>query len=648
MTKLKILILISLCYLSMSVLSAQTSPDNTRIIYVSQEGSNRGSGTASSPYRTISYAASQAEPGTTVRVESGTYRERINPPRGGTSDDKRIVFEAAPDAEVIIKGSEIIFGWKRFKGNVWMVAIGNNYFKDYNPYKELIAGDWFDDYGQEHHTGEVYLNEEALFEAGRIRDVLHPRQHPLSELGSASLRTWYCETDEDSTYIWANFQGADPNEELVEINVRPTCFYPEKPGINFITVRGFKMMQAATQWAPPTAEQIGLIGTHWSKGWIIEDNIISHSRCTGITLGKDRASGQNVWSANPEIDGATHYNELIQKALQPPSNWSKENIGSHIVRNNEIAHCEQAGICGSMGGAFSTIEGNYIHDIWEKRQFGGAELGGIKLHGPVDCLIKGNRIARTPKGMWLDWMTQGTRVTGNLIYGTYTEDLFVEVNHGPFLIDNNLFLSNCVSILDGSGGGAYVHNLINNKLMVVQQGRETPYLGPHQTQVWGHAITRNGDNRFFNNIFLSVDDEVTDTMPNPWWKDRGGVGLKLYQAYFPMYVNGNVYLKGADPYPQEKSSLHLPEHDTRLRIEERGDEVWIRINIPKKLARMRVAVIDSDDLGSAKVPDARFEQPDGSDWILNLDYFGKERPEGSNTPGPFIDAGKGEIELRVW
>ena len=29
--------------------------------------------------------------------------------------------------------------------------------------------------------------------------------------------------------------------------------------VNYITIRGFHMSQAATQWAAPTAEQIGLI-----------------------------------------------------------------------------------------------------------------------------------------------------------------------------------------------------------------------------------------------------------------------------------------------------------------------------------------------------------------------------------------------------
>ena len=69
----------------------------------------------------------------------------------------------------------------------------------------------------------------------------------------------------------------NPNEQLVEINVRRTVFYPDQPGRNYITVRGFIMRHAATPWAPPTSEQVGLIGTHWSKGWIIENNVISHS-----------------------------------------------------------------------------------------------------------------------------------------------------------------------------------------------------------------------------------------------------------------------------------------------------------------------------------------------------------------------------------
>jgi hypothetical protein len=50
-------------------------------------------------------------------------------------------------------------------------------------------------------------------------------------------------------------------------------YHPEKPGVNYLTARGFTMLHAATPWAPPTAEQIGLLGTHWSKEWVIEGNV---------------------------------------------------------------------------------------------------------------------------------------------------------------------------------------------------------------------------------------------------------------------------------------------------------------------------------------------------------------------------------------
>jgi hypothetical protein len=91
-----------------------------------------------------------------------------------------------------------------------------------------------------------------------------------------------------------------------------------------------------------------------------------------------------------------------------------------------------------MGAAFSVIENNHIYNIWTKRQFSGAEIGGIKFHAAIDTKIEKNRIHDTGRGLWLDWMAQGTRVSKNLMYNNDLEDLFMEVNHGPTLVDNNL------------------------------------------------------------------------------------------------------------------------------------------------------------------------------------------------------------------
>ena len=66
-----------------------------------------------------------------------------------------------------------------------------------------------------------------------------------------------------------------------------------------------------------------------------------------------------------------------------------------------------------MGAAFSTVTGNTIHDIHVRRTFSGAEMAGIKFHGAIDVQITRNHIYRTSRGLWLDWMAQGTRVSQN-------------------------------------------------------------------------------------------------------------------------------------------------------------------------------------------------------------------------------------------
>ena len=57
----------------------------SRELHVSQTGDDRNDGAPSSMLRTISAAARLAQPGDVVIVHQGTYRERIDPPRGGTS-----------------------------------------------------------------------------------------------------------------------------------------------------------------------------------------------------------------------------------------------------------------------------------------------------------------------------------------------------------------------------------------------------------------------------------------------------------------------------------------------------------------------------------------------------------------------------------
>jgi len=604
-----------LCCTANQICAAGTSPG--RQYHVSVHGNDANDGSASRPLRTISAAARLAQPGDVITVRAGIYRERIDPPRGGTSDAKRIVYQAAEGEEVVIKGSEIIQGWEKVENDTWKVTIANDFFGGFNPYSDLIRGDWFNPKGRAHHTGAVYLNGHWLTEAAKSDDVHRPT-------GDTPL--WYPQVDEDDTTIWAQFKGVDPNEAGVEINVRQTVFYPEKPGTNYITVRGFTLEHAATPWAPPTAEQIGLIGTHWSKGWIIENNAIRYSICSGVALGKHGDEFDNT-SANT----AEGYVKTIQRGLA--RGWSKDNIGHHIVRNNHVSHCEQAGIVGSMGAVFCTVTGNTIHDINIRGLFGGAEMAGIKFHGAIDTVIRRNHIYRCGGlgGIWLDWMAQGTRVTGNLLHDNTPQDLFVEVNHGPFLVDNNLFLSPRF-LRDWSQGGAYVHNLATGDVEIRPQGRKTPFHKPHSTEVVGLQNIPGGDDRFYNNLFIN----------------HQGL-LSAYNRFDDsIHAEGNVFLSGAKPSKHELHPLEQPQFHPGVELVEKPDGMYLRITLDGSWARQQRPLVTTELLGKAKIPQAPYEQPDGSPYRIDSDYFGRKRGAANPFPGPFeLPEGNRQV-LKVW
>ncbi|MGQ9576047.1 MAG: right-handed parallel beta-helix repeat-containing protein [Thermoguttaceae bacterium] len=607
--------------ISFSVLIALAASAGPAEFHVATEGRDENPGTRAAPLRTIQRAAELAQPGDVITVHEGVYRERINPPRGGLSDAKRIVYQAAPGEKVEIKGSEVIKGWVKVQGDLWKVTLPNQFFGSFNPYSDLIRGDWFDPRGRQHHTGAVYVNGDWLIEAAGLDELRKPAgQTPL----------WFGQVEKDQTTIWAQFPGIDPNQQLVEINVRRTVFYPDQPGINYISLRGFILRQAATPWAPPTAEQVGLVGTNWSKGWIIEDNLISHSRCSGITLGKYG----DQWD-NQSGNSAEGYVETIHRALQ--RGWSRQTIGHHIVRNNTISDCEQTGICGSLGAVWSRITGNHIYNIWTQRRFGGAEMAGIKLHAAIDVLIQNNRIHHAGRALWMDWMAQGTRITSNLCYANSTDDLFVEVNHGPFLVDNNLFLSG-VSLDDMSEGGAYVHNLFAGQIRSRPElGRSTPYHPAHSTALAGLVPTRGGDNRFFNNLFLGRSDKAA------------GYGLAAYDAReFPLQTGGNVYYHGARPYARETDPLLVPKLDPRPEVVEQAGRVELRITLGPVPQKAATVLVTTERLGKARVSGLPYENADGSPLRVDTDYFGLKRNQARPTPGPFENPGVGRLALRVW
>lgn len=609
-----------------------------REYHVSVKGSDANNGDVSSPFKTINWAAQKALPGDTVTVHDGTYREWVNPLNGGEREGKRILYRVAKGEKAEIKGSELVTGWKKEKKGkgVWKVILPNIFFGNYNPYNDKIFGDWFSNHGRDHHTGDVYLNDVSLYETTSVEKVIVPDTMRTIRDPQGATNVWFAEVDADKTTIYANFGDADPNKETVEIAVRPTCFYPTREGLDYITIRGFHVSQAATQWAAPTAEQVGMIATHWCKGWIIEDNVIKNSRCNGITLGKERGSGHNLECNDKRLDGTAHYIEVIFNTLH--RGWAKDNVGSHIVRNNIISDCEQTGICGSMGAAFSEISGNHIYNIHVKGQFSGAEMAGIKLHGAIDTYIHHNRIHKIGNfGIWMDWMAQGMRISSNLLYDNKEPDLFFEVDHGPYIVDNNILLSRR-SLFDDTDGGAFLHNLFGGYINRQDDMRYTPYHLNHSTEVKGITTITNGDHRFYNNLF--VGGKVPDAQ----------YGLCMYDpAKGPVYAEDNLFCNGAKPMTDRNQGSVMDSYDPDLKLEETADGVYLSFKMGQiSPALMQVKTVDSARLGITKLSGLPYEHFDGTPFILDKDYFGVARSGQSPVIGPVETLQGGTIRMKVW
>lgn len=653
-------------------------------LHVATDGSDADDGSPARPLRTIDRAAVLARPGDTVVIHGGVYREWVRPRRGGLSDRRRITYTSAPGEHVVVKGSERVTGWRRLDGDVWTASVPNSLFGEFNPFVEEVAGDWVvheSPASPRKHLGEVYLDGESSFEVSSLAEVSNPplrtevmddwtgTPEPIRD-PERTRRVWYAQVEADCTTIWVNFPGVDPNAELVEINVRRSVFYPTEHHLDYITVRGLELAQAASPWTPPTADQPGLIGPNWAKGWIIEDNDIHDAKCSAVSLGKEISTGNNFATQRGDKPGYQYQLESVFAARH--IGWDREHIGSHVVRRNTIHDCGQNGVVGHLGCVFSTIEDNHIYNIALKREFYGYEIAGIKLHAAIDVVIRHNRIHDCSLGTWLDWEAQGTRVSRNLYYGN-KRDLFVEVSHGPYLVEHNV-LASPVSLELFSEGGAFVNNLVCGTVAgepVVE--RPTPYHVPHSTQVAGYAAIYGGDDRFIGNLFLSGD--VVDAYGRTSELGRGaGYGTGRYDGHpgsmseylaqitdpslgdterfvgvrQPVYIRDNAYAEGAAVYESEVGATVLAGA-VKAEVLDQGAEVFLDITLPEAFGAAQVAVITGADLERVRFVDAEFEERDGGPVMLDTDLTGRVKPVGERYPvGPLLGLSAGTSHIRVW
>lgn len=432
--------------------SVHSLAQSFRKYVVSQQhpnASDKNPGTSSLPFSTISQAAALAQPGDTVLVRAGIYRERVAPPRGG-EPGKPIVYLAATGEEVYIKGSEvwqpewqetavkgILFG--TFPKDAFSIPTPENHGFDnfpteFNPYQ----------YALRKAPGGLDLSLGQLFVDGKPLIPVDNKDDLKQVSGS-----WMVNEEKTGLYVHFPFSYKPLDQTLIELTTRSRVFAPYRRGLGYIHIKGFIMEHGATNfpagfWSVHGSPQAGILGCRGGHHWVIENNTIRYGKTVGLDIGSE---------------GPVDADSLGQP--QP------EGTGYHIIRNNIITDNGSAGIVGIRSTGTSIVGNRFERN--NRLGFSAPEMGGVKLHFFIDGEIRQNLFrGNYCYGLWLDNVYRNSRVTRNVIIGNQGTGIFIELGEGPLLVDNNVIaLTYNTGPLTGDGiyshdasGVTLAHNLI--------------------------------------------------------------------------------------------------------------------------------------------------------------------------------------------
>jgi hypothetical protein len=610
------------------------------------QAADDGPGTEQKPFKTIAPAAAKAQPGDTVRVHAGIYRERVKPARGGEKG-KPIVYEAAVGETVVIKGSDVYGGkWEPVAGaeGVYRARLEGMTFGLYNPFQTphcALSG---------RTRGQVFVDGRRMREVGSLEAV------------KGAAGTWMSEPAANAVIV--HFPaGKPPGKCLVELTTRTRIFAPVQRGLGYITVRGFVMEHCGNNYQRAfyakgrKTVQAGALGCRGGHHWVVEHNTIRWAKALGIDCGDEG------WY---DLDGLS----------QPPG----KDPGYHVIRHNTITDNGCGGIAG-LGSMLTKIIGNRI----ERNNYlgiGRPETAGVKMHFFVGGLIEGNLFRDNETyGVWLDNVYAHARVTRNVFLGNKDAGMFFEMGGGPVLFDNNVVaftrgVHNAAGVYAHDAGGLTIcHNLIVGNALwgcyFRQVTGRSHQVFPKPTGAGRPRSThrekcRPKNIRIVNNVILANGRGLIN-MPYPGpnapgnFSDcnlfsSGGAMSWLYMLPFVTNTNGGVNFDGMlKAFDKAMDAKGVPaEQRPRLINYHKGP----LLGLEQWQALTKYDLHSAQPKGSADIVTRELlarVQFDEASWKLGCkpvegvekDFFGKPMP-AAPLPGPFQRLQKGGNEIVLW
>ena len=432
------------------------------------------------------------------------------------------------------------------------------------------------------------------------------------------------------THIWANFGDIDPNKELAEINVRESIISPIDTNVNYITIRGFTIMHSANGWGPPSAYQGAAISTNGGHHWIVENCEVINAKTCGFSMGNPRVRRSRAgWimimlvSILSEIifsDDAGNVLLWAQDIIQQLTFWAIILVKHHT-------------------GA----------------EFWGHEVAAIKFHNAVDLIIENNYIGNSNnvRALWIDFGNQNIRLSRNII----GVQMFIEMNHGPILIDNNVLEG--VYINRGSGAITLAHNLLNfdNIRYTHDPFRKSAYYTAHTRETVMRELSFIRDERWYNNIFIkkgldslrvsqpaSADIQVTRTTPPPPIQ----LGVDPLTTNYGCAADYNLYINGSKKHDSFDRNSIVSALNPEFSLKDEDGNVTVSFLMNEDASKINGPLITTDFLGIYEPMKLRMENNDGSPITVDMDILKRPRNKANPGVGPFADLKAGQNSFTVF
>lgn len=493
-------------------------------------------GSIDKPFQTIARATLFAQPGDTVVLREGVYREQVNMLRSGTPENP-ITFVAYEDEDVLVTTTEPLTGWTHHSGNIYKASFDSSIFGRNNltlfvddqlmteahwsdkggNIDVLDSSQWSTMEGGSLTTitdtalagmpngswvgGFVYTKTSAFtVETRRVVDFTSNAssgtlvlERALDRNAHAGLNylifnnlaaldapgEWYFDTATDTVYLWAP-EGGNPDDYAVEIKHRPDAF--NLNGRDYIHIIGIDMRG-------------GDLNMEGSDGILLQGARIE----------------MPDYGFGPEGSGGA-------RALVV--------TGDHnVIRDTEFASIN--GVAIHLEGSHNAIVNNYFHDIGLKNANGAA----VNLRpGSTNNLISHNTITRVGRAA-IGGNTERAVIQYNDFsqVGLTTQDgaalYFGNVSLGNTEIHHNVFhdisgVSMAAVYTDHRTTDLLVHhNIIYN---VTPAGGRVNL--PTSFVLWFNNTLYNSGNidawfpagsstsalgsKFFNNILSSIDSDL--------------------------------------------------------------------------------------------------------------------------------------------